>query len=273
LNFTPNDRASVFLDFSRPAIFGHGLPSEPTPNGSYWFVTAQTEGWSTSLSARLEQFFAERGTGGPNLFEVFYRCCLPRIRPPAVDAVLRGGRYAPISQFRYMSIASNRSSAALARINSLRAAGLAEVLAAYRLALSIPGLRRLFSPRLPLGRCSPANPSEDGGFEDLVEFCSRNASFRSSSKIFLSRSTSSCRSLSTSRLRRSSSRSSCSGFNGSSSRGWRYGAPKHIHCQVFQAISRSSLRFLKISATRLLQDLNCYVFCLSPQKPLGGAYT
>ena len=106
-------------------------------------------------------------------------------------------------------------------------------------------MRRLFFPRLPLGRCSPANPSEDGGFEDVVEFCSRNASFRSSSKIFLSRSISSCRSLSTSRLRRSFSRSSCSGFNGSSSRGWRCDALKHIHCQVFQAISRSKPKILK----------------------------
>ena len=35
-------------------------------------------------------------------------------------------------------------------------------------------------PSLPLGRCSPANPSEDGGFDEVVEFCSRNASLRSS---------------------------------------------------------------------------------------------
>jgi hypothetical protein len=62
LNFTPNDRVSVLLDFSRPTIFGRGLPSEPTPNNSNWFVTAQTESWSTSVSTRLEQFFAERTT-------------------------------------------------------------------------------------------------------------------------------------------------------------------------------------------------------------------
>ena len=78
-----------------------------------------------------------------------------------------------------------------------------------------------------------------------MEFCSRNASFRSSSAIFLSRSISSCRSLSTSRLRRSFSRSSCSGFNGSSSRVWRRDALKHIHCQVFQPISRSKHKILK----------------------------
>jgi hypothetical protein len=62
LNFTPNERASVFLDFSRPRIFASGLPSEPTPNSSNWFVTAQIEGWSTSLSARLEGFFTDRKT-------------------------------------------------------------------------------------------------------------------------------------------------------------------------------------------------------------------
>ena len=78
-----------------------------------------------------------------------------------------------------------------------------------------------------------------------MEFCNPNASFRSSSKIFLSRSISSCRSLSTSRLRRSFSRSSCFGFTGSSWRGWRCVALKHIHCQVFQAISRSKPKILK----------------------------
>ena len=62
LNLTPNDRASVFLDFSRPTILANGLPSEPTPNSSNWFVTAQTEGWSTSPSARLEDFFKGRKT-------------------------------------------------------------------------------------------------------------------------------------------------------------------------------------------------------------------
>lgn len=60
LKFMPVDRASVFLDFARPPILSSGLPSEPTPNSSHWFVTAETEAWSTSLSTRLEQFFAER---------------------------------------------------------------------------------------------------------------------------------------------------------------------------------------------------------------------
>ncbi len=74
LNFTPNDRAAVFLDFSHPNIFGRTMPSEPTPNGSNWFVTAENEGWSTSLSTRLQAFFAERKTSidwlhRPNIYD------------------------------------------------------------------------------------------------------------------------------------------------------------------------------------------------------------
>src|SRR5207249_2762771 len=38
LNFTPNNTASVFLDFIRPSILGHVTPSEPTPNNSNWVV-------------------------------------------------------------------------------------------------------------------------------------------------------------------------------------------------------------------------------------------
>ena len=88
--------------------------------------------------------------------------------------------------------------------------------------------------------------------DEVVEFCRRNASFRSSSAIcfsasaiFLSRSISSCRSLSISRLKRSFSRSSCSDFTGCSRRGWRCDALKHIHFQVFQLISRSKPKILK----------------------------
>jgi len=63
LNFTPNNRASVFLDFSRPPWLNFGdAPSAPTPNNSNWFITADTEAWSTSLSARLVTFFDERKT-------------------------------------------------------------------------------------------------------------------------------------------------------------------------------------------------------------------
>jgi hypothetical protein len=37
-------------------------PSVSTPNNSNWFVTGETESWTTSLSARLGEFFAERAT-------------------------------------------------------------------------------------------------------------------------------------------------------------------------------------------------------------------
>ena len=48
-----------------------------------------------------------------------------------------------------------------------------------------PGLRRLFLRRARR-RCSPANPSEDGGLEELVEFCLRSANCRSKSAICFS---------------------------------------------------------------------------------------
>jgi hypothetical protein len=91
-----------------------------------------------------------------------------------------------------------------------------------------PGLRRLFLRRLPRSRCSPAIPSEEGGLDDVVEFCCRSASLRSrsaicfsASAIFLSRSISSSRSLSISRIKRSFSRSRCSGLTGRCRGGWR----------------------------------------------------
>jgi hypothetical protein len=63
LKFTPNDRASLLLDFSRPSLLNFGSqPSSPTPNNSNWFVTGETESWSTSLGARLKEFFGERAT-------------------------------------------------------------------------------------------------------------------------------------------------------------------------------------------------------------------
>ena len=30
---------------------------------------------------------------------------------------------------------------------------------------------------MPRGRCSPASPSEEGGFDEVTEFCSRTANF------------------------------------------------------------------------------------------------
>lgn len=63
LKYTPLDRASVLLDFSRPALIDiSASPSNPTPNNSNWFITAETESWSTSLGSRLGEFFRERAT-------------------------------------------------------------------------------------------------------------------------------------------------------------------------------------------------------------------
>jgi hypothetical protein len=63
LKFTPNDRASILLDFSRPPLLNLGtLPSAPTPNNSNWFISAENESWCTSLSARLDEFFTQRLT-------------------------------------------------------------------------------------------------------------------------------------------------------------------------------------------------------------------
>jgi hypothetical protein len=62
LNVTPNNRVVLLIDFSRPTVFGRGLPAEPTPNNSNWAVSAESEAWSTSLNARLEGFFKERRT-------------------------------------------------------------------------------------------------------------------------------------------------------------------------------------------------------------------
>lgn len=62
LNTIPNNNVILFLDFSRPKVFGRGLPAEPTPNNSNWVISAESEVWSTSLNARLQEFFGERET-------------------------------------------------------------------------------------------------------------------------------------------------------------------------------------------------------------------
>src|SRR4051794_30984237 len=115
-----------------------------------------------------------------------------------------------------------------------------------------PGLRRLFFLLLPRRRCSPAKPSEEGGLEEVTEFCSRSANFRSSSAICFwasrrpcSFSSSSSRNLSLSRFRRSFSRSSfrhscAGGLAGVDERCRRIEALKHLHCQVWDQRSRSN---------------------------------
>jgi hypothetical protein len=122
-----------------------------------------------------------------------------------------------------------------------------------------PGLRALFFLLLPRSRCSPASPSDEGGFDEVTEFCSRIASFRSRSEICFSASAicfsasrrrcslprNSSRNRSISRLRRSFSRSSfrhsgASGFTGGDERCRRFEALKHLHCQVLPQRSRSN---------------------------------
>src|ERR1019366_8877259 len=105
----------------------------------------------------------------------------------------------------------------------------------------------------PRSRCDPANPSDDGGLEEVVEFCCRRPSLRSRSAICFSASLScrffsisSSRNLSLSRLSRSISRSTFRWFSAGGIDGrWRCEAPKHLHCQVFQAKARSKLQILK----------------------------
>jgi hypothetical protein len=63
LKYTPSDRANVFLDFSQPRpVDMAAQPSAPTPNNSNFLVTAETESWSTSLTTRIRDFFAEKAT-------------------------------------------------------------------------------------------------------------------------------------------------------------------------------------------------------------------
>jgi hypothetical protein len=63
LKYTPSDRASILLDFSQPRpVDMAAQPSAPTPNNSNFLVTAETESWSTSLTTRIRDFFAEKTT-------------------------------------------------------------------------------------------------------------------------------------------------------------------------------------------------------------------
>lgn len=63
LKYTPTDRATIFLDFSKPPLLDlSGQPSAPTPNNSNFFISAETEAWFTSLRSRLSEFLAQRPT-------------------------------------------------------------------------------------------------------------------------------------------------------------------------------------------------------------------
>ena len=129
----------------------------------------------------------------------------------------------------------------------------------------------------------PASPSEDGGFEEVTEFCRRSPSFRSrsatcfsASAICFSASRSRCsfsrscsRSISLSRLRRSFSRSSfrhsgVGGFAGDGERCRRFEALKHLHCQVLHQRSRPELN---IFGDFVVDHLNCYPLKLYVANP------
>lgn len=63
LKITPNNRASLLLDFSRPSLVTFGVtPSAPTPNNSNYSIFGDSEPWVTSLAARVREFFIERKT-------------------------------------------------------------------------------------------------------------------------------------------------------------------------------------------------------------------
>jgi hypothetical protein len=63
LNYTPANRATILLDFSRPPLLNFvAQPSAPTANNSNWFVTGDTEAWTTSVSTRIADFFADKKT-------------------------------------------------------------------------------------------------------------------------------------------------------------------------------------------------------------------
>ena len=64
LNHVPQDRAMLFLDFSRPPMFDFSrLPTLPTPNDSNFEISAVSETWFSATKAKLVDFFNERRSG------------------------------------------------------------------------------------------------------------------------------------------------------------------------------------------------------------------
>jgi hypothetical protein len=64
LNHVPQDRATLFLDFSRPPMFDFSrLPTLPTPNESNFKIEAVSESWFAATKAKLVDFFNERRSG------------------------------------------------------------------------------------------------------------------------------------------------------------------------------------------------------------------
>lgn len=118
-----------------------------------------------------------------------------------------------------------------------------------------PGRRRLL-PRRPRSRCRPARPSEDGGFDVIIEFCCRNASWRSRSATrFASSSKRRSRSATASRSR---SFSCCSRSTPRASPDGRL--RRCIDSGFTQPESIESPQKYK-------RDVNCYLFLDHPYNP------
>ena len=61
LKHLPQDRVTLFLDFSRPPTFDFSrLPTLPTPNESNFEIAANNEAWFVTTKAKLVDFFHER---------------------------------------------------------------------------------------------------------------------------------------------------------------------------------------------------------------------
>ncbi|MGI0134319.1 MAG: hypothetical protein ACREBW_05120 [Candidatus Micrarchaeaceae archaeon] len=64
LKHLPEDRITVFLDFSQPSILDFSrLPTFPTPNESNFEIVANSDSWFSATKGKLTDFFSERRTG------------------------------------------------------------------------------------------------------------------------------------------------------------------------------------------------------------------
>ncbi len=60
-NYTPNNSFTVLLDFSKPEIFDLSLlPSNPTPNNSFFEVEGYDVTWANGVYTEIEQFLTDR---------------------------------------------------------------------------------------------------------------------------------------------------------------------------------------------------------------------
>jgi hypothetical protein len=64
LSILPQDRITIFLDFSQPPALDFGrLPTLPTPNESNFEISAVDEGWFILSKTRLAEFFHRHRSG------------------------------------------------------------------------------------------------------------------------------------------------------------------------------------------------------------------